>query len=84
MSRKKFGAQPSELERSLHASAAGTTPHGSTVYTDSEDDFDDMFGDDTDFDADDDVAFLSEDYDVMELDDVLGICNVGRDDAYDA
>lgn len=84
MSRNKFGTQPSEFEGSLHASAAGAAPQGSAAYADAEDDFDDLFGDDTDFDVEDDVAFLGEDYDVMELDDVLGLCNVDRDDAYDA
>lgn len=84
MSRTKFGMKPSEFEGTLHSSPADTAILSSAGITDIEDDFDDLFEDDTDFDVEDDIAFLGEDYDVMELDDVLDLCNLGRDESYDA
>lgn len=39
-----------------------------------EDDFDE----DTDFDVEDDIAFLGEEYDVLEFDDVLELCNLDK------
>jgi hypothetical protein len=38
----------------------------------------DAFDEDTDFDVEDDIAFLGEEYDVLEFDDVLELCNVDR------
>lgn len=81
MSRTKFGTKPSKIEGTIQLSPANATTLGNV---DFDDDFEDLFEDDTDFDVEDDIAFLGEDYDVMELDDVLELCNVGRDDVYDA
>jgi hypothetical protein len=38
----------------------------------------DTFGEDTDFDVEDDIAFLGEEYDVLEFDDVLELCNIDK------
>ena len=38
----------------------------------------DAFDEDTDFDVEDDIAFLGEEYDVLELDDVLELCNMNK------
>jgi hypothetical protein len=84
MSRTKFGTQPSKFEGTLHASHANAATLGSTGIAEVKDDFDDIYEDDTDFDVEEDIAFLGEEYDVMELDDVLELCNVGRDESYDA
>jgi len=81
MSRTKLGTQPSKIAGTLHSSPANAATLGNV---DFDDDFDDLFEDDTDFDVEEDIAFLGEEYDVMELDDVLELCNVGRDDIYDA
>ena len=37
---------------------------------------------DDDFDADEDIAFLGEEYDVLELDDVLELCNLDKRDPF--
>ncbi|MEM9683290.1 MAG: hypothetical protein AAF942_08500 [Pseudomonadota bacterium] len=42
------------------------------------DQLEDALDDESDFDVDEDIAFLGEDYDVLELDDVLELCNVDR------
>lgn len=47
-------------------------------FEDYADQFEDALDDESDFDADEDIAFLGEDYDVLELDDVLELCNVDR------
>lgn len=84
MSRTKLGTQTSEFEGILHSSPANTAALASTGVTDAKDDFDDLYEDDTGFDVEEDIAFLGEEYDVMELDDVLELCNVGREESYDA
>ena len=84
MSSTKPGALPSDFEGTLQSSSASTAALVTSTHAEIDDDLDNLFKDDTDFDVEDDIAFLSEDYDVMELDDVLELCNVGRDDAFDA
>jgi len=84
MSRTKFGTQPSDFEGTLHSSPANAAALTGAGITDVKDDFDDLYEDDTGFDVEEDIAFLGEEYDVMELDDVLELCNVGRDESYDA
>lgn len=42
----------------------------------------DTLDEDTDFDAEDDIAFLAEEYDVLELDDVLELCNLEKRDPF--
>ena len=44
--------------------------------------FEDALDDESDFDADDDIAFLGEEYDVLELDDVLELCNLDKRSQY--
>jgi len=44
--------------------------------------FEDTLDDEDDFDVDEDIAFLGEEYDVLELDDVLELCNVDRRSPY--
>jgi hypothetical protein len=54
----------------------------SETFEDYEDAFEDSLDEDDDFDADEDIAFLGEEYDVLELDDVLELCNVDRRDPF--
>lgn len=84
MRRTKFGMKPSEFEGPRQSTMTSAAVLGNAGLADIEDDFDDLFEDDTDFDVEDDIAFLGEEYDVMDLDDVLELCNVGREDSYDA
>lgn len=42
----------------------------------------DTLDEDDDFDADEDIAFLGEEYDVLELDDVLELCNLDKRDPF--
>jgi hypothetical protein len=49
---------------------------------DYSDAFEDALDDESDFDADEDIAFLGEEYDVLELDDVLEMCNLDRRSPY--
>jgi hypothetical protein len=81
MNRTKFGTQPSKFEGTTHPSSASAATLNKV---DIDDDFDDLFEEDTDFDVEEDIAFLGEDYDVTEIDDVLELYNVGREDLYDA
>lgn len=43
---------------------------------------DDTLDEDADFDVEDDIAFLGEEYDVLELDDVLELCNLDKRDPF--
>ena len=44
-------------------------------------DFDSVLDDESEFDVEDDIAFLGEDYDVVDIDDVLDLCNVSKRDS---
>jgi hypothetical protein len=44
---------------------------------------DPLFDDDCDFDVEDDVAFVGEDYDVLDLDDVLELCDIAKRDRFE-
>jgi len=46
------------------------------------DQFEDALDDENDFDVDEDIAFLGEEYDVLELDDVLELCNLDKRGPY--
>ena len=74
----------SKIEVSSHKPAPGE-PAGiarEEIRTDGLEDYADQLEDaldeESDFDVDEDIAFLGEDYDVLELDDVLELCNVDR------
>ncbi|MCG8545679.1 MAG: hypothetical protein MJE12_15875 [Alphaproteobacteria bacterium] len=41
-------------------------------------DFDSVLDAESEFDVEDDIAFLGEDYDVVDIDDVLDMCNVEK------
>ena len=47
-----------------------------------EDEIEETLDEDADFDADEDIAFLGEDYDVLELNEVLELCNLDRRDSF--
>ena len=51
-------------------------------FEDYSDEFEDALDDESDFDADEDIAFLGEEYDVLELDDVLEMCNLEKRSPY--
>ena len=51
-------------------------------FEDYADQLDTELDDEDDFDVEDDIAFLSEDYDVLELDDVLELCNLDKRGPY--
>lgn len=84
MNRTKHDAQSLEFEGPLHSATASAATLTATAHVETVDDLDGLFKEDTDFDVEEDIAFLGEEYDVMELDDVLELCNVGREDTFDA
>lgn len=43
--------------------------------------FDSVLDADSEFDVEEDIAFLGEDYDVLNIDDVLEMCNVSKRDS---
>lgn len=51
-------------------------------FEDYSDQFEDALDDESDFDVDEDIAFLGEEYDVLELDDVLEMCNIDKHGPY--
>lgn len=51
-------------------------------FEDYSDEIEDALDDESDFDVDEDIAFLGEEYDVLELDDVLEMCNVDKRSPY--
>ena len=51
-------------------------------FEDYSDEFEGALDDESDFDVDDDIAFLGEEYDVLELDDVLEMCNLDKRGPY--
>lgn len=77
MARPKIGARHSE--RKDH-SAIGMAREEILAegFDDYADQIEDNFREDTDFDVDDDIAFLGEEYDVLEFDDVLELCNIDK------
>jgi hypothetical protein len=54
----------------------------SEALDDYEGEIEDSLDKDDDFDADEDIAFLGEEYDVLELDDVLELCNLDKRDPF--
>lgn len=51
-------------------------------FEDYSDQIEDALDDESDFDVDEDIAFLGEEYDVLELDDVLEMCNIDKRSPY--
>lgn len=51
-------------------------------FEDYSDQIEDALDDESDFDVDEDIAFLGEEYDVLELDDVLEMCNLDKRGPY--
>jgi hypothetical protein len=47
-------------------------------FDDYADQIEDTLDEDTDFDVQDDIAFLGEEYDVLEFKDVLELCNLDK------
>ena len=75
-----------EAHRVDSASSKGARIARDEILADGFDDYADQFDieldDETDFDVDDDFAFLGEEYDVLDLDDVLDMCNLERRNPY--
>ena len=78
MNRAKMSASINGTEKEppaeMPAGGAGSSPSEKNY----EDDFDTLLDKEDDFDVEDDVAFLSEEYDVLDMHDVLDLCNMSK------
>lgn len=81
MARSKLEARYAEPEANNGNSIAREEilADGLEDYSDA---FEDALDDESDFDVDEDIAFLGEEYDVLELDDVLEMCNLDKRGPY--
>jgi hypothetical protein len=79
MARSRVGAH--SIDASSFAAIAREEIR-SENFEDYEDAFEDSLDEDDDFDADEDIAFLGEEYDALELDDVLELCNLDKRDPF--
>ncbi len=83
MNRAKMSASinGTENEPSAGVSAGGALPE--TADKNYEDGFDTILDKEDDFDVEDDVAFLNEEYDVLDMHDVLDLCNMSKPEISD-
>jgi hypothetical protein len=83
MNRAKMSASVdgTENEPSAGISAGGAVP--GSADKNFEDGFDTMLDKEDDFDVEDDVAFLNEEYDVLDMHDVLDLCNMSKPEISD-
>ena len=83
MNRAKMSASINGTENEPSAEmpigGAGSAPSDKSY----EDEFDAMLDKEDDFDVEDDVAFLNEEYDVLDMHDVLDLCNMSKPDESD-
>lgn len=81
MARSKVEARPTEqdVNRSNDIAREEILADGFEDYSDQ---IEDALDDESDFDVDEDIAFLGEEYDVLELDDVLEMCNLDKRGPY--
>ena len=81
MARSKVEARPTEqvVNRSNDIAREEILADGFEDYSDQ---IEDALDDESDFDVDEDIAFLGEEYDVLELDDVLEMCNIDKRGPY--
>jgi hypothetical protein len=81
MARTKIEAQPAE-QTATKGFGIAREEILADGYEDYADEFENALDDESDFDVDEDIAFLGEDHDVLELDDVLEMCNLDRRSPY--
>lgn len=78
MNRAKMSASingtENEPSAEMPGGGAGLEPSDKSY----EDDFETMLDKEDDFDVEDDVAFLNEEYDVLDMHDVLDLCNMSK------
>jgi len=57
-----------------------------TANTDADitDKFDSVLDEDSDFDVEEDIAFMGEEYDVLDIDDVLDMCSFEKQEFLDS
>ena len=76
MARTRINASPSAEE---HAPAIMERENLADTYeNDVSMDFDSVLDAESEFDVEDDIAFLGEDYDIVDIDDVLDMRNVEK------
>lgn len=81
MARSKVEARPTEQDENKGNDIAREEILADG-FEDYSDQFEDALDDESDFDVDEDIAFLGEEYDVLELDDVLEMCNIDKRGPY--
>lgn len=81
MARSKVEARPTEQDENKGNDIAREEILADG-FEDYSDQFEDALDDESDFDVDEDIAFLGEEYDVLELDDVLEMCNLDKRGPY--
>lgn len=75
MARSRLGAQRIDTKSFAAIARDEIRAEGFEEY---EGEIEDTLDEDDDFDADEDIAFLGEEYDVLEIDDVLELCNLDK------
>lgn len=80
MNRSRAGADLATSDRKPKVASKIEKATLETYNPESSDAFDSVLDAESDFDVEDDVAFYAEEYDVLDLDDVLGLWKVSSQD----
>ena len=84
MGRPRTGAIETVPQEKFVAGLAEQEAAAANADTDFSDKFDSVLDEDSDFDVEEDIAFMGEEYDVLDIDDVLDMCNVGKREFLDS
>lgn len=84
MGRPRTGAIETGPQENYLAGLAEQETNAANADSDISDKFDSVLDEDSDFDVEEDIAFMGEEYDVLDIDDVLDMCNVGKREHLDS
>lgn len=84
MARPRTGAIETQPQEKYVAGLAEQETVAANADADLTDKFDSVLDEDSDFDVEEDIAFMGEEYDVLDIDDVLDMCNVGKREFLDS
>ena len=84
MSRPRTGAIETGPQENYVAGLAEQETLAANTDADVTDKFDSVLDEDSDFDVEEDIAFKGEEYDVLDIDDVLDMCNFEKREFLDS
>lgn len=84
MGRPRIGAIETGPQERFVAGLAEQETLAANADADVTDKFDSVLDEDSDFDVEEDIAFMGEEYDVLDIDDVLDMCNFEKQEFLDS